>query len=587
MSGAAFNGFSVHADFDVPVEMRDGVRLRANIFRPVSEGLFPVIVMRMPYGKDFPLASSMLNPNIAARQGFIVVIQDVRGRFTSEGTFTPFLNERDDGYDTVEWAAQLPGSNGNVGMYGASYMGFTQWAAAQTRPPHLKALFPSFTWADAMDGASMRGGAVELGITRNWTMQNAMDTDLRRAQLTGDPMQSYLSLRKMSGELDTMPTHGYFETPITGFGRRRSMDYFDTFDEGVRRRADTDYTKLSGVAGSYDELDFPAYHIAGWNDIFLGGTIRNFTELTKRGKAPQKLMIGPWSHTEQGERIGAVDFGFASSMSFINLQIDFFSLQLRWFNRFLRNEPNGVDAEPPVQIFVMGANTWRYENEWPLARAVATPYYLHSGGSANTLHGNGSLSTEKPLDEPSDTYIYDPANPTPTLGGALLMHPVFQGGPQDQRPVERRDDMLVFTSEPMQEPVEVTGPITVTLYAASDAPDTDFVARLSDVHPDGFTRSLTDGIIRARMRNGLQNESLITPGQVYEYTIDLWATSNLFLTGHRIRVDIASSNFPRWDRNLNTGGEYGEETSGKPAKQTILHNQQYPSHILLPSVPAQ
>jgi putative CocE/NonD family hydrolase len=234
----------------------------------------------------------------------------------------------------------------------------------------------------------------------------------------------------------------------------------------------------------------------------------------------------------------------------------------------------------------MGINRWRAENEWPLARAVPTPYYLHSGGHANTLDGDGWLSGEAPADEPADTYVYDPANPTPTRGGALLMHPLFQGGPQDQRPVERRADVLSFTSAPLTAPLEVTGPITVTLFAATDAVDTDFVARLVDVHPDGFARNLNDGIIRGRFRNGVDHEQLLTPGTVYPFAIDLWATSNVFLPGHRIRLDITSSNFPRWDRNLNTGAPLGEGADMMAARQTIVHDREHPSCVTLPIVPA-
>jgi hypothetical protein len=280
-----------------------------------------------------------------------------------------------------------------------------------------------------------------------------------------------------------------------------------------------------------------------------------------------------------------VYFGYGSSAALINLQIDFMSLQLRWFDRWLKGQDNGVDREAPVKLFVMGANVWRDEQEWPLSRAVPTPFYLHSSGQANSLDGDGSLSQKAPEDESADHFTYDPANPVPTLGGSLLMPATYRSGPRDQRPIEQREDVLVFTSAPLEQDLEVTGPVSVTLWASSSAPDTDFVARLVDVHPDGFARNLTDGIIRARYRNGLDVPELLTPGQAYQFTIDLWATSNVFLAGHRIRLDITSSNFPRWDRNLNTGNAIGVDAEGRRATQTILHTRQHPSYVLLPVVP--
>jgi putative CocE/NonD family hydrolase len=587
MSTSIPGGYRVQVEFDVPVTMRDGTILRANIYQPIGDGPFPVLLSRSPYGKDLPLGEILLPPSHAAHQGYIVVIQDTRGRFSSEGEYVPFIHERDDGFDTVEWAAALPTSNGNVGMYGPSYLGFTQWAAARTNPPHLKALFPMFTWADSFEGTSMRGGAIELGLTRYWTLQNSIETELRRLRAIGDTRLLASTMLRIAIELDSLPGRGYGDLPIIGFGKRRGFDTFESFDESILQRAEATIADLSGVTGGYEDLAIPAFHIGGWYDIFLGGTLRNYIELSRRGKAPQRLLIGPWTHGSQDERIGAVHFGYGSQARLIGLQTDLYSLQFRWFDRFLKDVLNGVDQELPVQIFVMGINRWRAEKEWPLQRAIPIPYYLHSAGYANTANGDGILSQINPGNaEPTDRYMYDPRSPVPTLGGSIMLHPTFQSGPQDQRPIERREDVLVYTSEPLSDPLEVTGPISVVLYAVTDAVDTDFVARLIDVHPDGFARPLADGIIRARSRNGMANESLLTPGEIYQYTIDLWATSNVFLPGHRIRLDITSSNFPRWDRNLNTGAEYNEGTEVITAHQTILHTAQYPSHVVLPIVPA-
>ncbi|MBO0796235.1 MAG: CocE/NonD family hydrolase, partial [Ktedonobacteraceae bacterium] len=329
----------------------------------------------------------------------------------------------------------------------------------------------------------------------------------------------------------------------------------------------------------------------GWYDIFLKGTIANFKTMREHGSTLQarqsKLIIGPWTHGGVTNPIGEMNFGFASTAGFIDLKIDFISLQLRWFDHWLKGVENGIQDEPPIKLFVMGANVWRDEHEWPLARAVETRYYLHSEGHANTLNGDGTLSITSPQEEPSDQYHYDPNNPIITHGGALLMSPEYPAGPRDQRQTESREDVLVYSTPPLEEDVEVTGPVTVHLWANSSAPDTDFVARLVDVHPDGYAQNLTDGIIRARYRNFEQGEapSLIEPGRAYEYEIDLWATSNLFKKGHRIRLDVTSSNFPRWDRNPNTGHDFGSDDEVQVAQQTILHDAEHPSYVVLPIIP--
>jgi putative CocE/NonD family hydrolase len=577
---------AIQVEFDVPAVMRDGVTLRANVYRPAGDGSWPVLLTRLPYGKDLPLGTSMLDPVQAARRGYIVVVQDTRGRFRSAGEWYPFIHEDVDGYDTVEWAAGLPGSSGRVGMYGASYFGFTQWAAARERPPHLAALFPFITWADAQDGVAMRGGAVELGDAANWFLLQTLDTVFRRHAGDSDPRALGAALAQLIAELDGLPHGGYGELPLQDFGPLRRVGSQAPFTDSLIRYRDRDFAARFGVAHAYDWLNMPAYHASGWYDLYLGGTLQNYTALAARGAAPQKLMIGPWSHSAYGEVVGDEDFGFRASSALIDAQIDLASVQLMWFDRWLRDAPNGIDATPPIKLFVMGENTWRYEHEWPLRRAVPTPYYLRSGGNANTAWGDGTLDPAAPGDEPADRYVYDPHDPVPTLGGALLMHASFRPGPRDQRPIEQRRDMLVYTTPPLAADVEVTGPITVTLWAASSAPDTDFVARLVDVQPDGRAINLTDGVIRARARTGIHEpETLIAPGEVYEYHIDLWATSNLFRAGHAIRLDVTSSNFPRWDRNPNTGAPLGAGTELVAASQTVLHDAAHPSHVLLPIVP--
>ncbi len=585
-------GQQISVDFDVPARMRDGTTLRANVYRPVGEGQWPVLLTRLPYGKDFPLGSSVLDPAQAARRGYVVVVQDTRGRFTSEGEWSPMVNEALDGVDTIEWAARLPYSDGKVGMYGASYFGFTQWAAAVHQPPALKAMIPYVTWNDPLNGTMFRGGALELGISGNWQLLMGLDILMRRHRDNPDPQVLGQAISMLAKDMDVLGKEGYWTLPLKEFAplKRHKIEasYFDPIMENPMDRS---RLEPMTILGKHENVSVPTLNAGGWYDIFLKDTIENFKIMRERGSTPEarqsKLLIGPWSHGSATNPIGEINFGFAASAAFIDLQIDFMSLQLRWFDHWLKGKDTGMLREAPIKLFVMGANVWRDEQEWPLARAVETRYYLHSNGHANTLHGDGLLSTERPDNEVSDHYVYDPANPVITRGGALLMSPEYPSGAFDQRPTESREDVLVYTTPVLQQDVEVTGPIMVHLWATSSAPDTDFVARLVDVHPDGYAQNLTDGIIRARYRNFTKGEapSLIEPGKAYEYEIDLWATSNVFKAGHRIRLDVTSSNFPRWDRNPNTGHDFGVDAELAVAHQAILHDREHVSYVVLPIVP--
>jgi putative CocE/NonD family hydrolase len=576
----------IQVALDVPVRMRDGVELRANVYRPASDGSYPVLLTRLPYGKDFPLGTAVLDPVQVARRGYIVVVQDVRGRFASDGDWYPMRHEAPDGYDTVQWAAQLPGSNGRVGMYGISYFGFTQLAAAWENPPALKAIFPMQTWADFFDGGSYRGGAFELGLSAYWLLEVlGIDSLMRRYR---DDPELGQRLYRLAQAIDGLSSDLLSYLPLNEFPPFRDLDIAPSWFDALAHPLDRNSAAEAMVIGRYQNISAPAYLVASWYDILLGGMLQNYRGLRAQGATPAarqpRLLIGPWSHGAMNHVVGDRDFGFASSALLIDLKIDIASLQLRWFDYWLKDQQNGIMDEAPVKLFIMGENVWRDEQEWPLARTQYTPYYLHSQGRANSLHGDGLLSVVPPADEPADQYIYDPAAPVPTCGGALLLPPIYRPGPWDQRPVEQRGDVLVYSTPPLDRDVEVTGPIVVKLYAASSAPDTDFVARLVDVHPDGYAQNLTDGIIRARYRHG-DTPELIEPGKVYEYTIDCWATGNLFRAGHRIRLDITSSSFPRWDRNPNTGRPPGSERETRPATQTILHNAAHPSHVILPIIP--
>ncbi|MDQ6921859.1 MAG: CocE/NonD family hydrolase [Candidatus Dormibacteraeota bacterium] len=563
---------SVTVDLNVPAPMRDGVVLRSNVYRPAGEGRWPVLLTRLPYGKDLPLGTSVLEPVQAARRGYVVIVQDTRGRFSSEGDWYPIRNEAEDGHDTVQWAASLPYSDGQVGMYGASYFGFTQWSAALTAPPALKAMVPFITWSEPYNGLAFRGGALELGIQAHWHLQMGLDVLLRRHR--GDLPALARAFHGLARELDGLAEDGYASLPLREFGPLVRQDVAPAFFDYFKAAEDRSELDFAAIRGHHQQASVPSFNAGGWYDIFLQDTIANYQAMRELG-LPGKLLIGPWSHGTQRNPVGELSFGFGSQAGLIDLRIDFQSLQLRWFDRWLKGADNGIMSEPPIQIFVMGSNTWRQLEEWPPPGAVPTQLYLREGGL---------LSTGAPGDERPEGFEYDPSNPVPTRGGALLMSPEYPSGPYDQREVEERPDVLVFTSQPLERDTEVTGPVTVELWAASSAPDTDFVARLCDVHPDGRSFNLTDGIIRARYRDWSSGSqpSPIEPGQPYCYEIDLWSTSNVFKAGHRIRLQITSSNFPRWDRNPNTGHPLGADAELAVARQTVFHDRERPSHIVLP-----
>ena len=549
-------------ELDVPATMRDGTTLRANVYRPRGDGPWPVLLTRLPYGKDLPLGTSILDPVQATRRGYIVVVQDTRGRFSSDGEdWEPFRGEPEDGYDTVAWAAGLAGADGQVGMYGASYVGSTQWTAAIQQPPALKAMVPFVTWSEPLDGLQARGGALEVGTAFNWVLLQGLNQLVRRH--ARDPQAMGRAVAALVADYDRLASDGYWQLPPRDFepvARHRiaSLDLAGA----LRDPGAADHYR---VAGHHDRVNVPTFNVGGWYDIFLQGTIDNYLAMRDHG-VPTGLLLGPWAHGVHLNPIGEQNFGFGAQLSFIDLRSDFLGLQLRWFDHWLKGADNGVREEPPVRIFVMGANRWRDEAAWPLTRAVETVWYLRGGGG---------LGREPPAaDEPPVGYAYDPADPVVTRGGALLMTPEFRPGPLDQRPVESRDDVLLFTSEVLERDLEVTGPVKVLLWAATSAPSTDWVARLCDVFPDGRSLNLTDGVLR--VRDGAAGAA--------EREIDLWATSNVFRAGHRVRLQVTSSCFPRWDRNLNTSEPAGEGTRMEVARQTVFLDAARPSRVLLPVV---
>lgn len=573
----------IEKNIDIP--MRDGCVLKGDLFRPDSAEKLPVLLNRTPYDKKFPLISSLtLDAIRAANRGYNVVFVDCRGRFASEGVFTCFVDEGCDGYDTIEHVARQPWANGKVGTFGASYMGATQWLAAATRPPSLKAMVPSITASDYHDGWTYQGGAFSLFFNVSWTMTSLGLARLMRERASNPKAAEELGV--VMGSIDTMRER-MDHLPLKEFPmfRAGAPYFFDWLDHPYY----DDYWRALSIEERHAEIDVPTLNIGGWYDIFQGGTIRNY--LGMRGHAPgaagrsAALMMGPWHHTlPMTSLVGAVDMGFRSSP----ISVDLDGLQLDWFDHWLKGKSNDVAGAPPVRIYVMGRNEWRDEKEWPLPGTEWRRYYLHSRGRANSVYGDGALATDAPGSEPSDSFLYNPLNPVPTNGGGLCCYPnSVPGGAFDQSMVEHRSDVLVYSTEPLAEDVEVTGPIKLTLYASSSTPDTDFTAKLVDVSPCSFARNLTDGIIRARVRESQSSPRLMDPGKVYEFTIDMWSTSNLFKAGHRIRLEVSSSNFPRFDRNPNTGHDLFADAETQPALQTIRHDRNYASCLTLPIIPAR
>lgn len=561
----------VQVELDVPAAMRDGTILRANVYRPSGPGPWPVLLSRLPYGKDLPLGTAVLDPVQAARRGYMVVVQDTRGRFTSDGDWHPIVDEAADGVDTIAWAAALPASSGRVGMYGASYFGFTQWSAAVQAPPALKAIAPFITWRDPRNGQLFRGGAMELGINANWNLTMAVDAVVRRHR--EDRPQLARALAQLVKDLDGMAAEGYASLPLAEFGplaRAGSLEYFARL--ALADNAADELTEAR-IAGREAEAQVPAYIAGGWYDIFAQDTLDSYAAMRAAGKTA-KLLMGPWTHGAQGDPVGELTFGFAASTAFVDMRADFQTMQLRWFDHWLRDQDTGLLDEPPVKVFQMGSGRWLDLEDWP---PPSRPDEHH-------LAEAGRLTRDRAEDSAPDEYTYDPANPVPTRGGNLLMAAAYTAGPFEQSAVEARPDVLVYTSEPLAEDLAVAGRITVKLWAASSAPDTDFVARLCDVRPDGRSYNLVDGIVRARHRCAPAGEppSPIEPGRPYEYEIDLWSTCHVFRAGHRLRLQVTSSCFPRWDRNLNTGEHPGTSTRMQPARQTVFHDPARPSRLILP-----
>jgi putative CocE/NonD family hydrolase len=552
----------VIADFDVPARMRDGVTLRANVYRPEGGGPWPTLLARIPYGKDGP--KGWLDPLQTAREGFMVVVQDSRGRSASGGEWMLVHSEREDGYDTVEWAAQLPGSNGRVGMYDLSYFGVAQWMAAFEQPPSLRAIAPAMSVKDPLEGGLVRGGALELGLIAAWTLALGGERLVRlpiAEQERGERMALLLH------DLDRLPTDGYWDLPVHDLAVLRRHGLGELL--AAQALEDPDVVARCRVAGEYERVMVPSFNIGGWHDVLVQGVLDNYMALAALGR-PARLVVGPWTHATHADPIGELRFGAHSARlgAPAHPHGDLGDEQLAWFRPLLDPDApsEAEESGAPVRIFVMGRNKWRDEVAWPLARARQERWFLGAGGVLRTAVPDAKATPTE--------FTYDPADPVLTLGGQIFLTPAFPAGPRDQARIETRSDVCVFTSEPLRKDLEVTGRVRVVLHAESSAPSTDWVARLCDVHPDGRSFNICDGILR------------IEPGadRLQEIAIDLWSTSNVFLAGHRLRVHVTSSSFPRWDRNLNTGNQ--RESRMQSARQRVHHDTDHTSFIELPVIDA-
>jgi uncharacterized protein len=555
--------YAVIIEQNFPLKMRDGVTLYADVYRPKADGKFPVLLTRTPYNKT----GSTTTCQRAAADGYACVAQDVRGRFASQGEWYPFRHEMQDGYDTIEGLAHQPWSTGMIGMWGASYVGATQMLAAVTHPPHLAGLFATITASDYHEQWVYQGGAFEQWFIEEWTTGLSDDTLNRMTMQSQKPLEW----------VNTLPLADYpVNRPVDD---KKAAPYFQDW---LAHPNYDDYWKQWSIEADYSRIQVPAYHIGGWYDIFLGGTLRNFAGLkagagTEFARNQQRMVVEIGGHAGGGEKIGDVDFGPQANW-------DQTGLMLRWYDFLIKNEMNGIEKEKPVRVFTMGRNEWRDFDEWPPSGAATQRMYLHSAGKANGSTGDGSLSMTAPqADEAADKFVYNPANPVQTRGGPLCCdNSLLTAGPKEQRDIETRNDVLVYSTEPLAQDLDVTGPVSMELYVKSSAVDTDFTAKLVDVWPSGFAQNLTDGILRMRYRDSREQPANMTPGKIYKISVDLWATSNVFQAGHRLRVDISSSNYPRFDRNLNTGEvDIAHAVRKVIATNTILHDAEHPSAVVL------
>jgi putative CocE/NonD family hydrolase len=573
--------YDVILDDDVKVPMRDGIMLSTDIYRPQGHGRFPVILVRTPYKKEM----NELQAKFFARRGYVYAVQDCRGRFASEGEWNPFFDEPADGYDTIEWLAVQPWSTGKVGMIGGSYVGWVQWWAAREHPPHLAAMIPNVAPPDPYFNIPYEYGALFLLGAIWWA--DVLEQEAT-ADLSGKAMQE-IGEKKYAKLLRHLPVVELDELVL---GKQNAY-----WREWIAHPDNDEYWARASFLARLQGLDVPVFHQSGWFDGDGIGSKLNYLAMVRQGNRNQKLTLGPWGHTASAMRLGPrlTDFG-------PNAITDLERAYVRWLDRWLKGVDNGIDREPLVSLFVMGTNKWVVGDTYPLAETQFTKFYLASGGKANTSAGDGRLVTAAAEGAPFDTYVYDPGDPT--------LDPNFYFNPEDtletsgetaaglkEVSVEEeqarvrayyeavdssREDILVYDTEPLTEPVTFAGPISAVLYAASSARDTDWFMRLSKVGATGEVFPLVHGVIRARYRDSFSQPEMLTPGEIYEYHLDMWQTGITVPPGERLRVEVASASFPTFSRNLNTGEHNETGTDYVPATQKVYHDSAHPSHILLP-----
>lgn len=572
---------SVVIEKNVSVPMRDGVVLRADVYRPSADQKFPVLLQRTPYNKEFlPIVAMTLDPIRAAAAGYAVVIQDVRSRWASEGeVFFPYAHEEQDGADTLEWIAGQRFCDGNIGAYGLSYMGGTTWLSAVSGHPALKAIAPTTAPNDFWRDHFWRDGVAHLGTLMVWALRTIGPAALLRMGL--DPAALGGRLGELVEAVDRFD-ETLRQRPLDALAAAHPEDsrFVPFLFEIFRHPVPDDWTRSLLFSDRHHQVQVPALIIAGWHDLLLAADLSHFAGMRDNGGSPAarehtRLVVGPWSHAMFLNYVGQVDFGFRSSGYLLDLREDLTLLQLRWFDRWLR----GVEgaAESRVRVFVQGHNRWRDQDDWPDPRAESQCWYLGAGG---TLRPNAPAD-----DEPPDAYVYDPEDPCPTCGGNLLMPMQYTPGPVDQARILGRRDLLVYTSEPLTEDLEIAGEVRVVLYASSSGADTDWVVKLCDLQPDGRTLNLCDGVVRASYHSRRSGETYRS-GEPQRWPISLWSTAAVLQAGHRLRLLVTSSDFPRYDRNPTTGEDPFAATDSRPALQLVFHSADRPSHLELPVIPA-
>ncbi len=562
-----FDGVSVQRD--LAVEMRDGTVLRADVYRPRRPGPHPVLVLRTPYNKVGAQSGVFGHPAWYARHGYIVAVQDTRGRFASDGTFEPYRHEAEDGFDTIAWAAELSGSTGRVGTYGFSYAGANQLLTAILEPPALACAAVGCAGGDFFDGWTYRGGALQLAFIISWTLQALAGPDAARR---GD-RKAMERIRALAADM-----HSAYQRPLKNW---LAADELPAYAQRWIRsdRLDEDWRSLIPQPG-LAAVRTPCLHLGGWYDIFLGGTLKAFATISDAlgadGPGSQFLAVGPWQHIPWSRLNGSLDHGEEGD----NRAAEF---QLAWFNHWLKQGPPGP-GEQRVRYFLMGADRWEAAVTWPPKDCAPVDLYLRSSGLAGLRLTDGALSAELPGKEAPDIFVFDPGEPVPSVGGASCCRPdIAPVGAFDQRRVESRPDVLVYTTPALLQPCDAIGPVSVTLHAATDALDTDWTAKLVDVHPDGAAINVCDGILRARYRDSLEAPSPLRPGEVVAYTIDLGATALRFQPGHAIRLEISSSNFPAYDvnSNLGEGSHLIDPFDAVAATQMVMHSEEHASRLTL------